>query len=391
MSYKNCGLSIALLLLISCVPVFAQGPYTDRLGGHWNNPASAMITNIVLDRMARRRLAKRLGVPYSGPGSTARTSASTGNAALRNNSTRIDASVNDAQIRFRSTGTQLKTREIANQLGGSDGEQQTYEILNAVLQAYEKEARRIGKPNDLALALSFFFASNATVYHDTGLPADPQVMELRDVIANALVEADALNGVTDRQKQEMYETLILYAGLARAGYREAKANGDAASLNIYRQLAGMNLQAVTGISPDKITFTGEGLNIDNGSIAAAEVSASESAVPVTAAIPPPAAGAIEWFALIRQYEDNEVAADDRYTGKRIRVTGPFEHAEMENGKMMVWFETPAQTVAHLGGYFPNSQRSAVAALTRGQKIVVECISRGLSSPGRLTMDTCVIK
>jgi uncharacterized protein DUF6683/putative nucleic acid binding protein len=217
------------------------------------------------------------------------------------------------------------------------------------------------------------------------------VMELRDVIANALVEADALNGVNDRQKQEMYETLVLYAGLARAGYREAKGNGDAASLNIYRQLAGMNLEAVTGISPDKITFTDQGLNIENGSNASAEASAIRSSVPVTTTSPGAAPGAIEWFALIRQYEDNEVAADGRYTGKRIRVTGPFEHAEMEDGKMMVWFETPAQTVAHLGGYFPNSQRSAVAALTRGQKIVVECISRGLSSPGRLTMDGCVIK
>ena len=34
-------------------------------------------------------------------------------------------------------------------------------------------ARAEGKPNDLALALSFFFATNASVYHDAGIPADP--------------------------------------------------------------------------------------------------------------------------------------------------------------------------------------------------------------------------
>ncbi len=389
MSYKYRGLVIALLLLVSCATGFGQGPYTDRLGGHWNNPASAMITNIVMDRLARRRLAKRLGVPYSGPGSAARTATSGGTVGPRNSPASTAASVNDAPVRFRSTGTQLKTREIANQLGGAAGEQEIFTILTTVLQAYEKEARRIGKPNDLALALSFFFASNATVYHDMGLPPDRQVIELRDVIASALVEGDALNGVTDRQKQEMYESLVLYSGLARAGYQEAKQTGDGGSLTTYRQLAGLNLQAVTGISPDKITFSEQGLNIEREPLADNPTAEGSNAIAPTT--PGSNTGAIEWFALIRDYEENEVAADGRYTGKRIRVTGPFEHAEMEDGKMMVWFETPAQTFAHLGGYFPNSQRSAVAALTRGQKIVVECISRGLSSPGRLTMDNCVIK
>ena len=47
-------------------------------------------------------------------------------------------------------------------------------------------------------------------------------MELRDTIASALVEGNALNSVTDRQKQEMYEALVLFTGLALASYQEGK-------------------------------------------------------------------------------------------------------------------------------------------------------------------------
>ncbi len=65
------------LVLVTCGPAVAQ--YTDRLGGNWNYPAGAMITNIVMDRMARRQLEKRLGAKHSAPGSTANTARSGAN------------------------------------------------------------------------------------------------------------------------------------------------------------------------------------------------------------------------------------------------------------------------------------------------------------------------
>jgi tRNA_anti-like len=103
------------------------------------------------------------------------------------------------------------------------------------------------------------------------------------------------------------------------------------------------------------------------------------------------AAAIEWFALLRAYQANEIAADGKYTGKRIRVIGPFEHAAMEQGRIVVWFNTPAESFSHLGCYVLNSQRSAVAALKPGQEIIVEGICRGRVSVGRLMIEDCVLK
>ena len=370
------NLLLILVVLVTCAPVMAQ--YTDSLGGNWKNPASATITNIIMDRYARRRLEQRLAAKRSNGAPTGIRSSGAAEAA---------PTINDASVRFRSTGTQLKTREIANLI--SPGDAQVLTILTTILQEFDKEAQKIGKPSDLALALSFFFATNATVYHDAGVPPDPQVLELRDTIAAALVEGHALNGVADRKKQEMYEALVLYTGLALATYEEAKQGSNSESPKIARQLAGMNLQAVTGISPDKISFTDQGLSIETETVAPPE---SANAAPPASSN----AGAVEYIEMIREYETNEIASDANYKGKRVRVSGPFSHAEkvssveIRYGKILVWFWHTGY-YSHLGCFFEDSERASVARLTDRQTIVLEGTMLGVISPGRLMMNHCVIK
>jgi len=366
----NRGCLLISLMLAACAPAVAQ--YTDRLGGNWNNPASAMITNIVMDRMARRRLERRLAAKRSGASPTASTSSS--------DAVEPATKLNDTSVHFRSTGTQLKTREIANLIDA--GNPQVVTLLTAIMEEYEKGARAAGKPNDLALALSFFFATNASVYHDAGQPPDPQMLELRDIIAGALVEGNALKGVTDRQKQEMYETLVLYTGFTLAAYQEAKQLGNADSLKVSQQLAGQSLQAVTGISPEKITFTAEGLSIDNGS----EVAAN----PTSTTYESSSSGIIDYNVIAHAYEDNEVGAEATYGGKRIRVSGRIDSIKIEKGKIQVQFVTPMARHIVFNCYFPLSQKSAVANLKRDQVIVVEGTCRGSEYTG-VILEDCVLR
>ena len=145
---------LILLILTACTAAIAQ--HATGLGGSFNDSAGGKVTSTIVDRVARRRLKKTRTVVLAS---------------------------NDAAVRFRSTGTQLKTREIANLIDA--GNAQVFTIMTTILQEYEKGARAAGHPNDLALALSFFFATNASVYHDAGQPADPPMIELRDAIAEA--------------------------------------------------------------------------------------------------------------------------------------------------------------------------------------------------------------
>lgn len=228
-----------LILLVFALGVQVLGQHTDEgLRGTFSTAAGGTITKTIVDRLTQRDRNQR---PLAKRGSAA------------------SAKPNEASLLFRPTGTQLKTREIANLIDA--GNPQVLAIMTAILTEYEKGARAAGHPNDLALALSFFFATNASIYHDGGQPADASMVELRNTIAQALSEGNALSSMNDRQKQEMYETLVLFTGFALAVYEEGKG-GNPESLKVSQQLAGQNLLAVTGISPDKINFTNQGLIIE---------------------------------------------------------------------------------------------------------------------------------
>src|ERR1700674_2795168 len=306
-SRSSRSLFLILILLVICTPVLAQHA-SDNLGVTFGTPAGATIKQTIMDRIAQRNRERRLAARRSGASTTARTSSA---------STPPVAKLNEASVLFRPTGTQLKTREIANLIDA--GNPQVLTILTAILQEFDKGARAAGHPNDLALALSFFFATNASVYHDGGQPADPPMVELRDTIAEALVEGNALKGVTDRQKQEMYETLVIFTGFALATYQEGKQGGDADTVKVSRQLAGQNLLTLIGISPDKVNFTDQGLSIERepaAAIATAPQSPAQPTVPENAPSATVSAGL-----LVMEFEGNEVRANQTYGGKRIRVNG----------------------------------------------------------------------
>ena len=369
---SRCGF-LMLLALVSCAPALAQHT-DDSLGGTFNTPAGATITKTVMARIAQRNRERKLAARRSGASSTGRTSSS--------NSAPPVAKVNEASVLFRPTGTQLKTREIANLIDA--GNPQVFKLLTALLEEFDKGARAAGRPNDLALALSFFLATNASIYHDGGQPADPPMVELRDTIAEALVEANALSSMSDRKKQEMYETLVLFTGFTLATYEDGKQSGNAETVKTSRQLAGQNLLAVIGISPDKINFTNQGLSIDTESAAAT--------APRSSPEPTDAAATVNAGKLVIDFEGNEVRANQMYGGKRIRVNGTVNSIDiLKDGRITLTFVSPAMGYANTRCYFNKSQGSRLAELKGGQEAIVEGTVRGLD--GRrfyVELENCIV-
>jgi len=361
-NFKSAWCLISMLFLTT-MTVMAQ--HTDRLGGNWNNPASTTITNIIIDRYARQRVKKSTSEHSNTP-------------------------PNDAAVHFRSTGTQLKTAEIANVIGPGNPQVQT--IMTSILQEFDKSARELGKPNDLALALSFFLATNSSLYHGEGQPSDPQLLELRETIALALVEGNALARVTDRQKQEMYETLVLFTGFALAAYEEGKQSNNAESIKIGQQLAGQNLQSVFGISADKISFTDQGLSIEREASASSEPEMQPTTMPVN---PQNGAAPINAGQLVMDFEGNEVRANQMYVGKRIRVNGTVNAIEVrKSGQITLTFHSPAGGYAQTQCYFNKSQSSRLANFSGGGQALVEGTVRGigggLGGKGFVVLEDCTV-
>ncbi|HYJ92113.1 MAG TPA: DUF6683 family protein, partial [Pyrinomonadaceae bacterium] len=212
---------LAVVFVIPILSTTSNAQYTDNMGGSWNNPTSASIGNIINDQIWNRMRAKARARTNS---STASSQTTQQPATSQKTQTQIDAAV-----RFRSTGTQLKTQAIADELGAGgtpEAKKQMYNTLSLLLTEYEKAARAKGKPNDMALALTAALVYNSSIYNGTADPEDSRIMEIRDALAELATEDGTFASMTDRQKQELYETAVISTMLAKAGYEAAKEAGD---------------------------------------------------------------------------------------------------------------------------------------------------------------------
>jgi hypothetical protein len=254
LSHRCCWFLISLVLVV-CAPAAAQ--WKDNMGGSWNNPTSASIGNIINDQLWNRMRAKARARAKSGNSAPANTSRKETPPAEPEVSKKTPAQI-DAAVRFRSTGTQLRTQAFADFLsdgGTPETKKQMPAIISALLTEYEKAARAQGKPNDLALATTAALVYNSSIYNGTPDPEDARIMEIRDALAELAAEDGTFTSMTDRQKQELYENLVISTMLAKVGYEEAKKTSDEATMATYRSLAGQTLRAVSGMPPEKIDFS----------------------------------------------------------------------------------------------------------------------------------------
>jgi hypothetical protein len=245
------------------------------------------------------------------------------------------------------------------------------------------------------LAITAALVYNSSIYNGTPEPEDSRIMGIRDALAELAAEGGAFASMSDRQKQELYETAVISTMLAKAGYEEAKTNGDKSSMAIYRNLAGQTLQAVSGMPPEKIDLSAGAAARDSGISNGAQTAATTT---------PSSSAPIEHWVILRAFRDNAVAAAEQYNGKRLAIVGPVDFVLVENGKQVARMSVPAWSGLQMFCIFAASQKAAVAQLLRDQRVVMECTVKGDnggysrvgrvdlgSSVGRITLDSCILK
>lgn len=376
------ALGVLGILLILSIPTSAQ--WKDNMGGNWNNPTSASIGNIINDRLWNRMRAKARARRKAGSVTSTNSPGSETRVAETPKKTPAQIA---AATRFRSTGTQLTTRELANGSGNTPEEkEQMFKLMGAVLTAYETEARRIGRPHDFALALAVALAVNSSVYNDRPEPEEARLLEIGDAIGELMAEDNVFGGTTDKQKQEMYETMVIFTMLVQVGANEAKQNGDAASAETYRQLAGKVLTSVSGMPPETI-------RLDVEAATTADNPTREEAVPQA---PAATTASMHAAALVKEFESNEVRANQLYAGKRVRIFGTVNTIEIDNdGKIVLTFKSSISTYNNARCYFSKSQGSRVGALNANEEATVEGTVRGLGggwegAKAFVVLENCVV-
>ena len=382
MKFKLLGpFCLAVVFVIPILRTTGPAQFVDNMGGKWNNPTSASIGNIINDQIWNRLRAK----------ARARENRGTSNQTAEQPavSQKTTAQI-DAAVHFRSTGTQLMTQAIADELsagGTPEAKKQMFDMLSLLLAEYEKAARAKGRPNDLPLALTAALVYNSSIYNGTPEPDDVRIMEIRDALAELASEDGTFASMTDRQKQELYETAVISTMLAKAGYEAAKTAGDQNSMAIYRAFAGQTLQAVSGMPPEKVNLTSPP-DPDVTETPAAK-SSSE---------------AIEHWTILQEYRDNKVATAAKYNGKRITIVGAVDFILVEKGNQVARMSVPAWSGIQMFCIFAPNQTGAVAKIQPNQRVLMQCTVLGDtggvtrvgrvelgSSVGRYTLDNCLIR
>jgi hypothetical protein len=241
----------------ACINIFGQ--WSGALGSTWNNPTSASISRILVDRMNQRLLAKRLAEKRGAVASNPPPN-------ISGNSTPQARSEALRSLKFDPTPNRLKLDAVVAELGGTtDQRVQTKQLLNEVLDTYDKEASALGYKDDLPLAFASFIIMSAAAYREKDVPGDETLLELRSVIAESAIESGVLKSITDQQKQEISEILVVFGTLAFSGYRQSKQTGDVSSMNAFKLLGGQNLKTVLGLDPDNVEVGPDGISFASAS------------------------------------------------------------------------------------------------------------------------------
>ena len=101
-------------------------------------------------------------------------------------------------------------------------------------------------------------------------------------------------------------------------------------------------------------------------------------------------------ALVKEFETNEVRANQQWVGKRVRVHGTVNTIEIgKDGNIVLTFKSSISTYNNGRCFFNKSQSSHVAALNAHEEATVEGTVRGLgggfdNSKAFLLLENCII-
>jgi len=101
-------------------------------------------------------------------------------------------------------------------------------------------------------------------------------------------------------------------------------------------------------------------------------------------------------ALVREFENNEIRANQTYIGKRVRITGTVNIIEINRaGQIVLTFKSSISTSRMARCYFGKSQSSRVGALNAHEQATVEGTVKGLgdgfdNSKAYLVLEDCTV-
>jgi hypothetical protein len=236
-------LALALgLFLTAADPAAAQ--FTSSLGGTFNNPGSALLGTMIGNRILADAVRK---------------GASTG----EHPSPASPASLAAARLTFTPVARTLMVKELADSLvKEADTQQKLAEAFDGYLRAFDEQARRDREPsNDVGRAAAFFVMVN--YFAATGSePTDAQADGAQATFRAGLARNAGFARMSDRDRQRLYESLVILGSFPLAGVVQAGQRKDKQEEKMFRDFAAELVKTLIGVPVEKIQLTATGFRID---------------------------------------------------------------------------------------------------------------------------------
>jgi len=132
--------------------------------------------------------------------------------------------------------------------------------FNEAFKAFEDEARRLKRPNNVAMAFTYLVGVTYMVHYGEE-PSEAALMNLQANTDAAFGGSAAFKALSAQDRQKLYETFVLMATLPLMGYVVATEQNDQELLETYREIAGLALELALGVRPDRLKFTATALEL----------------------------------------------------------------------------------------------------------------------------------
>lgn len=168
---------------------------------------------------------------------------------------------------FKPVSSSIMPQKISAQMGNDpDKRQQNLELMKMFLDQYTKTFQNWNGPrNDLAQAFTFFISTSYAVVTGNRVEKE-QFRSAYQQVQAVLLQSSKLPNLSDREKQEMYEGLIIMSSYpvyfsTVANDASAANQAKAKQLNaLAKEIAKDNLERLFGSSYKNIKFTEYGID-----------------------------------------------------------------------------------------------------------------------------------
>jgi hypothetical protein len=236
---------VALIFAASLTPCWrASGQYTGSLGGNFNNPGSALLQTMIANRMLADAAKNQTPAPE---------------ADIANKTSKPSST---ARLTFKPVAKNLMVKELAESMSKDETARGQFATLfEEYLKAFDDQARKDGEPSyDVGRAAAFFVLSNYAVASGREL-TDEQGDGAQAKFRAGLAGDEGFAKMSDRDRQRLYEALVILGSLPATGLADATEKKDEKQAGVFREFARMNIQTLLGVTIDKIQLTRNGFTI----------------------------------------------------------------------------------------------------------------------------------